>query len=677
MLKQVTTFAVLFSLSVLFLTGCAATPTPVGEQVVSLNGEWRFIPDKNNQGMNDKWFEPQFDRSGWQQVRVPHTWQTIPGLESHYGNSWYARTIKLDCPIKDKLLKLEFDAVNRDTEVWVNGIHIGEHKGSGYTPFSFIIPAEAAAGGNLQIVLRVSNGFSRKALPYDRSYDWTTDGGIIRSARIKILPQSYIDNLLVDAEPSADFSQAKITARLIPSSPSKNLSVQATILDQSGNIVSSGSFSAEISIVIEKPVLWHFDKPYLYRLVCRLMSNGKVIHEKETTFGIRKVKVKDGFYFLNGEPMRLMGVEWMPGSDPRLGFAETPEYVQEVLEDMKKLNCVLTRFHWQQDDSVWEFCDREGILAQEEIPTWGGATRLEQLGDIQLMQMREMILSHYNHPSIYAWGLCNEIAGQSPQGRKFVSDGVEIAHKLNPARLLTYASNTVQQNPKQDAAQYLDFIEWNEYFGSWAKGDTSNLAVDIDRITKDYPDKTLVISEYGLCECAPSNPSGDVNRIEIMTSHTDVFRKSKSIAGAIFFCYNDYRTHIGDKDRGAFRQRVHGVVDLLNQPKPSWQVLREESSPVKSITITSPEPDSFNIEILTRSLENDLPAYTLRDYLLIWRTYNSKGQPVESGQKILPDLKPGSKFTESIKITRQPVAQVKAEIFRPTGYSVLDTHWPE
>ena len=172
-----------------------------------------------------------------------------------------------------------------------------------------------------------------------------------------------------------------------------------------------------------------------------------------------------------------------------------------------------------------------------------------------------------------------------PEGHKFVQDGIKIAKNLNPQRLLTYASNTVQQNPRQDASQYVDFIEWNEYFGTWMGGNVSNLAWNIGEIAKACPDKTIVISEYGLCECDPKHPVGDANRIEILRTHTDEFRKSKSIAGAIFFCYNDYRTHMGDKDRGVFRQRVHGVVDLLNQPKPSWQALREESSPLSRLQL--------------------------------------------------------------------------------------------
>jgi beta-galactosidase len=680
--------AVLISLSISCLTGCQNTAISSGEQVVSLNGSWRFIPDRKNEGLNANWFEQKYDRSNWQQVEVPHTWQVMEGLDGYTGNAWYARTIKLDCPVQDKVLKLEFDAVNRDAMVWVNGKLIGEHKGSGYTPFSFVVPVADAGNGSMEIVLRVSNGSSRRALPYEMSYDWTPDGGIIRGVRLKILPRTHIERLLVDAEPTTDFTQAKINVRVVTyASLDKTgaLSVQGTILDPSNNIVGSisaplkkdndGNLTTELSCVVERPMLWHFDKPHLYRFICLLTDNGVPIHEKQTSFGIRKIEVKDGFYVLNGERMRLMGLEWMPGSDPRYGLAEGPEYVAEILRDMKRLNCVLTRFHWQQDDSTLEFLDREGMLIQEEIPTWGSATRVEQLSDIQQMQMREMILAHYNHPSIYAWGLCNEIAGHSSQGHKFVQDGVKIARDLNPQRLLTYASNILHQNPKQDASRYLDFLEWNEYFGTWMTGNVSNLAGNIDGIAKAYPDKTLVISEYGLCECDPKHPVGDANRIEILRTHTNEYRKSKSIAGAIFFCYNDYRTHMGDKDQGVFRQRVHGVVDLLNQPKPSWQVFREEASPIKSITITPQEPNSFNIDILTRSLENDLPAYILRDYVLVWRALDAKNLPIESGRRTILELKPGANFSEPVKISRGIVSQIKAEVFRPTGYSVLDAVW--
>ncbi len=59
-----------------------------------------------------------------------------------------------------------------------------------------------------------------------------------------------------------------------------------------------------------------------------------------------------------------------------------------------------------------------------------------------------------------------------------------------------------------------------------------------------------------------------------------MLRAHPAVAGMIFFDYNDYRTHVGDKGVGALQQRVHGVVDVFGRRKPSFAALREESSPV-------------------------------------------------------------------------------------------------
>jgi len=410
------------------------------------------------------------------------------------------------------------------------------------------------------------------------------------------------------------------------------------------------------------------------------MKDGNVVHSKEIAFGVRKVEMKDGLFWLNGEPMRLMGVEWMPGSDPRYGMAEDPNIIREILTDMKNLNCLLTRFHWQQDDAVFEFCDHEGILVQEEIPAWGGKTMEGQLDDLQRSQTQEMIQAHFNSPSIYAWGLCNEIGGQNQKAHEFVRQGAEIARALDPSRLLTWASNSLQSTPEKDASSLVDFIEWNDYWESWYKGSLADVDANLQNIHNAFPQKSLVISEYGLCECDPRNPSGDERRVEILKTHTDAYRRSGEVAGAIFFDYNDYRTHIGDKGQGSFQQRVHGVVDLFGHRKPSWEALRREASPIRSFRVGKPETlgeKTFaDVEIMTRSLENDLPAYTLREYLLTWIAYNDLGQPIGTGKRIMAELPPGTQRVETIDWPAfENLARVEAQIFRPTGYSVLDAIW--
>jgi len=624
-------------------------------------------------------------------VKIPHTWQVEPGTEEYYGLGWYAVELGPLNIEPDRDLRIEFDAVYRDTTIWLNGSRIGEHHGSGWTPFSVRLNDHWKKGSPNLLVMRVDNRFSENALPYLNSSDWPADGGIIRPVSLLAYPLPYIERILVDSELSPKFDKAEIRVKLkLEGSLLAEGTTEARgfiVRDGGGNRHPLTMHQADGSIIelrgaVERPDLWHFDFPNLYQIKVHLYSNGALTHEKTTHFGIRRVEVKNGLFYLNGEPMRLMGVEWMPGSDPRYGMAEPSAIMHRTLTDMKELNAVLTRFHWQQDPFVFEFCDRNGILVQEEVPAWGPRTMKGSFDKVQRSQMEEMIFAHYNHPSIYAWGLCNEIGGQSPEAHSFVKRGVEIARSLDPDRLLTWASNSLQKSPEKDASGLVDFIEWNDYWESWYGGSLADLEANLQRIAQAFPEKALVISEYGLCECNPENPVGDARRIEILKTHTDRYRQARNVAGAIFFDYNDYRTHIGDKGQGSFKQRVHGVVDLLGKRKPSWAVLKAESSPIRTIDLSPPtaeeEITATTVKITTRSLTNDLPAYTLRQYLLVWTAYNRLGHPMATGKSVLPDLPPGSIHEQTLKWeTMSDLNRVQVEIFRPSGYSVLTGGWSQ
>lgn len=643
-------------------------------QTLPLDGEWKFDADPKDVGLENEWFALTFGVDNWRTVTVPHTWQVDAGFEDYFGVAWYRREIQVEAPI-DAVLRLEFDAVYRDALVWVNGQKIGEHLGSGWTPFSLSVPVNPA--GKYLIAVRVDNRFSENALPFMDSFDWANDGGIIRSVRLTALPTQHLSELMVSAQLAESCHSAEIHGSLRVLQPA-NFTIRGRVYDPSHNLAASFEKAAaervEFSLQIAEPVLWHFDLPQQYSLEVQLLDQERVIHSLNTNFGIREIKVRDGYYWLNGEPMRLMGVEWMPGSDPRYGMAESPDYMRGVLEDMKRLNCIITRFHWQQDESVFSFADANGMLIQEEIPTWGGATRLETLADVQEQQTREMIMAHYNHPSIYAWGLCNEIRGLEEVGHTFVQNGIRLTRELDPYRILTYASNTVHYAPARDASRLMDFVEWNDYYESWYGGTLANVAEKLEQMQRELPKQSVVVSEYGLCECSPDNPVGDPRRIEILKTHTDIYRQHKNVAGAIFFDYNDYRTHIGDKGRGVYKQRVHGVVDLLNRRKPSWEVLRQEMSPIKAITLSAPESSEkltrVNVTLLTRDLQNDFPAYILRSYKLVWTALNGIGQPIAGGVEILPNIAPGSQITIPLSWPIFDLSELVVEVYRPTGYLV-------
>jgi len=655
----------------------------------SLDGLWDFRTDPGEVGLRDGRQQAETKGKDWRTVRVPHTWQVESGLEGYRGVAWYRKTVPAAALSGSQHRVIEFDAVYRDATVWLNGEKLGEHNGSGWTPFSFSLDGLWRDEAPNEIVVRVDNRFSPAALPFEDSSDWAADGGIIRSVRLSGSAADFIVEALIDAAPDLANGTAKVTARVkvrCPECGGKGDRLAVQIVDPGGELVVRLDETVRdgmnrVETVIEKPVLWHFDHPDRYRLKVELVRSGSVLDRREESFGIRKIELHDGYFFLNGEPMRLMGVEWMPGSDPRYGMAESPDFMEAVLRDMKRLNAVVTRFHWQQDRAVFDFCDRHGILVQEEIPAWGPDTMKADLSAVQARQTREMVTAHYNHPSIFAWGLCNEIGGQGPEAHRFVQNGIALVRAIDPFRPLSWASNSLQKTPERDASGLVDFLEWNDYWESWYKGSLSDLESNLKAIARSFPGKSLLISEYGLCECNPENPSGDARRIEILRTHTDRYRASPNVAGAIFFDYNDYRTHIGDKGIGSFQQRVHGVVDLMGRRKDSWDVLRRESSPIKTIEVGPPREDkggdfAASLVLRTRSLVNDLPAYTLRGYTLVWTVQNHLGQPIGSGKVELPDLKPGSTFTfEAHWKSADPAQRIHGEVFRPTGYSVHESEW--
>jgi beta-glucuronidase len=109
----------------------------------------------------------------------------------------------------------------------------------------------------------------------------------------------------------------------------------------------------------------------------------------------------------------------------------------------------------------------------------------------------------------------------------------------------------------------------------------------LEEIHRAFPHKPIVISEYGYCACTPDRPENDLVRIRILREHDDPYRQYPFVGGAVFFCYNDYRTHMGDKGIGVLKQRVHGVVDVYGACKASFEALRQEASPVQALRLTA------------------------------------------------------------------------------------------
>lgn len=663
-------FKLLFILviSFIFIVTFVSCDKPVKRQTILLSGEWIFAIDSMGDGETGNWAVNGIPGNLSRKVNVPHTWKADANLGRYDGKAWYQRSVFIANDQLSKTTRIQFDAVYHDAFVYINGKKAGEHTGSGYNRF-FIDATPFLKSGENTISVCVDNSLSRSNIPFMESFDWANDGGIYRNVYEIITDENAIRNIHVAATPEAEGGKANIKVYFIDPSlidPGK-LKLEATISEENQATqsviyqaplegkIENGIFVANLNF--EKIKLWHFDAPNLYKMNVKLFIDGIEKDQFSTVFGFRTIKIENNRYVLNGEPMRLMGVEWMPGSTLERGMAETEADLAANLTMMKKANCIFTRFHWQQDEFVFDWCDRHGILVQEEIPYWGIWTLLnDTMLNKGFQHLDEMTDAHFNHPSIISWGIGNELLAHEKLEKEGLKKLYNYVKNIDPSRLSTYVTNSLHfdmpsENPERyDATYDFDMMMFNEYYSTHYHQNIEVISGELDRLVCEYPGKPMTISEWGLCD--PVLPGGDERRAREMAQQMAIYGSKPYIAGAIYFCLNDYRTQRSDDYSRGYPLRDHGVCDAYLIPKKSFETLKTVSSPVE---ISNVENLNGKLQVTLRG-RTGIPSYTLRNYYLV--TGNHK--------VAIDELKPGEEKTIELP-TRSSVIR----IFRPTGYEVL------
>ena len=313
-------------------------------------------------------------------VTLPHTWNVMTGLEDYAGRAWYGRLLDVPTVWRGQQLWLCFGAVYHDATVYVNGQLVGQHLNAGYSPFRFEISRFVRYGELNRLVVMADNSYSERNLPFRRSFDWANDGGIYREVSLHLTGRQSIR--YVHFTPSLNTQDStgnvRVNIRLHEQKVQKAL-FRLTICDsqtgrevyrdlQSLRLQKDGTFSCLIDCGKVKP--WHFDQPNLYSYQVELFDGQSLSDADCGHFGFRTFAIKGNRFVLNGENMRLPGIEMMPGSHPDYGMAESKSYIRQSVAILKDLNTVMTRFHWGQDETMYDAMDSLGILVQEELSWW-------------------------------------------------------------------------------------------------------------------------------------------------------------------------------------------------------------------------------------------------------------------------------------------------------------------
>ena len=435
-------------------------------------------------------------------VALPHTWNAFDGQDG--GNDYWRGigTYEIDLPNPTKGLKqyIEIQGANHVATVYCNGRELGTHKG-GFSTFRYdLTPAMQAEGNVLTVV--VSNAVSDI---YPQTADFTFYGGLYRDVNFIEVAPAHFDLMKhgTDAVFVTPHCSGKTRLDLFPvDACGATLAVE--LKDAEGNVVGTGAVEASdhahIIIDVKNPHLWNgMADPYCYTATASIVKDEAVVDTVTVTYGYRSFRVdaETGFY-LNGKNVPLRGVSRHQDRQDK-GWAISKADHEEDIALIKEVGANTIRLaHYQHDQYFYDLCDHTGFALWAEIPFISKFIPTEAAYENTISQMTELVAQNYNHPSIFFWGISNEIligADNEPL-RKNLRDLAKLAKSMDPSRLTTLAQ--VSGTPMDSEHNYItDVVSYNHYFG-WYGGDVSHNGPWFDAYHKLNPDIPLGVSEYGV-----------------------------------------------------------------------------------------------------------------------------------------------------------------------------------
>lgn len=483
-----------------------------GREVTAFNEGWSFKKGPFQQ--NPILFNTAFGVR-WQEVKIPHTWNArdMQNDKTAYytGEAYYKKTYTPAASQKDKRVFLRFEGIGSVAEVYVNNIYVGNHKGA-YSAFAIEITRALKFGEANEILVKVDNSPRPDVVPINNTL-FPVYGGIYRP--VELIVTDKVNIAVTDyASPGIYISQNNVNRKSADvnvkiklenkNKTDKNVRLLTTIYETDGRvkakqetpvtITPQGRHFFEQNFVIKNPHLWQgLEDPYLYRVVTQVIADGNVIDQVTQPLGLRhfELKAADGMY-LNGKKVPMYGVcrhqDWWG-----LGSALSNENHDTDLEIIKEIGATTIRFaHYQQSEYLYSRCDSIGFMIWAEIPFVNRVSTQEANNAKQ--QMVELIRQNYNHPSIYTWGLHNEVYTPYDYTIALTTDLHDLSKSEDPYRYTV----SVNGHSVVDQASNLnaDIQGINHYFG-WYNGKIGDVEKWVNGMEKNFPGYKIMFSEYG------------------------------------------------------------------------------------------------------------------------------------------------------------------------------------
>lgn len=582
-----------------------------------LEKNWKFSRTENPDFAN-----PTFDDKAWQDVVVPHDWaiygpfspkndmQHVAILQDgqqeateHAGRTgglpfvgmgFYRIQFSIPQYKAGKRVTLVFDGAMANSEVFLNGRKVGGWP-YGYNSFHFDITGFIQEGRENTLAVKLMNRSEQSR--------WYPGAGLYRNVHVIVTEAEHIPvwgTYITTPSVGKEFAKVNIKTKVSNTTSGDRYILKTLIKDISGKIAAEHTTvlspydhnEFNQNIIVENPLLWHPDTPYLYTAVSELYKDGKILDVYSTTFGIRTIEIKpnDGFY-LNGEKTVFKGVCMHHDLGP-LGAAVNEAAIRRQVRIMKDMgvNAIRTSHNMPAPELV-KACDEIGMMLMvETFDEWkepkvanGYNLFWDQWAEKDLVN----VLHHYrNNASVVMWCVGNEVPEQADGNKgakrnKFLQD---ICHREDPTRPVTNGMDNPKAVTTNNFAALMDVAGFNYrphlyhenyqklpqqlILGSETASTISSRGVykfPVERKSMaKYPDHQA--SSYDVEHCAWSNlPEDDfIQHEDLPYAIGEFVWTGFDYLGEPTPYYTDWPSH----------SSLFGIVDLAGIPKDRYYLYR-------------------------------------------------------------------------------------------------------
>lgn len=451
---------------------------------VLIDDDWRF-----HRGGAQRAESPEFNASGWSRVDLPHDWsiEDLPGTQSPFsrdaisqvsggfttgGTGWYRKDLPIPGLLRGKHIRILFEGVYMNAEVWLNGQRLGNHP-YGYSSFYYDVTPYVRFGEKNILAVKVSNEGENSR--------WYSGSGIYRHVwMIASDPAHFVIWGTSVSTPAVDDKQAsiRVVSRVHNSgNTAARLRLAITLTGPDGieaargesEIVAPGGDSAVFDqmLNIPGPQRWEPDHPALYTAKMQLFADGQPCDKEEIPFGIRTLAFSaDKGFLLNSKPLKLKGgcVHHDNGPLGAKAYDRAEERRVELLRasGYNAIRCS----HNPPSPAFLSACDRLGMLVMDEaFDMWRHAKNPADyhlfFDDWWKKDVENMVFRDRNHPSVFSWSIGNEIPYRhTPEVVSLARTMGDFVRKLDPTRPVTSAVNDLKPD-KDPYFATLDLAGYN------------------------------------------------------------------------------------------------------------------------------------------------------------------------------------------------------------------------